>query len=306
MNFQQNDDVFIQEHAFFEESITDEMYYINEDRFFIDDVRESSADEENNWKSDSEDKDSKISELKLNLSRFILKHRVPVAQVADLLSILRAYGLDLPKSRSGLLRVANRPLITRSVSSGECMYIGITKAISMSDFDHASDGEIVCDFNIDGLPLYKSSRKSVWPILGAFANNKNVSPFVVGAWVGEGHPSSSDEFFKDFSKELKDLTSNGIQIGEITKKFIARAIICDAPAKAFCKSVFNHNAKSGCHECNQVGFRLLKTPVYNLVSGELRTDESFKKRTDRKHHHQLEKLALEKAGINMVTQFPSR
>lgn len=108
-------------------------------------------------------------------------------------------------------------------------------------------------------------------------------------------------FFKDFYKELKDLTSNGIQICEITKK---RAFICDAPAIAFCKSVLNHNEKSGCHECNQVGFRLSKTPVYSVVSGQLRTYETFANRTDPKHHHQLEKLDLEKAAINMVTQFP--
>ena len=224
-----------------------------------------------------------------------------------MLNILIEFGLKLPRTKLSLISCKRKNIVCREVPPGKYLHIGISKAIQRCGYDFLeTETEIMCDFNVDGLPLYKSSRKTIWPILGAFANMKNKPSFLVGAWVGEGHPKSSDLFFEDFCKELKTLKNNGRLIGnnKNTKKFTLRAIICDAPAKAFCKSVKYHNSNNGCHECDQTGFRFQHTPVYNIVSGKLRTDESFSTRADEQHHNNQHQSMLEKSSIGMVSQFP--
>lgn len=103
----------------------------------------------------------------------------------------------------------------------------------------------------------------------------------------------------DFAAEVDDL--------QVLKKFRCRAFICDAPAKAFVKQILNHNSHNGCNECAQVGFHLNRTLVFNVVSvvsGTLRTDNSFRERVHQNHHHTNIPSELEKIGIGMVSQFP--
>lgn len=69
---------------------------------------------------------------------------------------------------------------------------------------------IEIDIGIDGLPLYKSSRTSVWPILGAFVDQPYVSPFLIGIFCGVGHPSSLDDYLEEFLNEAKGLEENGV------------------------------------------------------------------------------------------------
>lgn len=75
--------------------------------------------------------------------------------------------------------------------------IGRYSCLDLEKFDI-----IECDFNMDGLPLYKSSRQCVWPIMGAFVGDRNLSPFVVALFEGTSHPTSSEDFLKEFSVEL--------------------------------------------------------------------------------------------------------
>ena len=115
--------------------------------------------------------------------------------MSDLLKILREFGISLPKTKSALFRNKQDDktelFITRIVSPGKYLHFGIEKCINRYETNFISDfEENSCHFNVDGLPLYKSSRTSIWPILGSFSNCRSRSPFIVGAWVGEGHPSS--------------------------------------------------------------------------------------------------------------------
>lgn len=66
------------------------------------------------------------------------------------------------------------------------------------------------DIGIDGLPIYKSSKTSVWPILGAFVDQPYVSPFLIGIFCGVGHPSSLDDYLEEFLNEAKGLEENGV------------------------------------------------------------------------------------------------
>ena len=93
-----------------------------------------------------------------------MRHSIPVRQVDDeLIQILKEFGIDLPKCRKELIPKENELLEVRDVPNGQYMHFGIENAIQSYNYDFLNK-DVVCDFNIDGLPLYKSSRKSIWPI----------------------------------------------------------------------------------------------------------------------------------------------
>lgn len=63
--------------------------------------------------------------------------------------------------------------------------------------------------NIDGLPLFHSSKKQFWPILGLV---KNVcEPFVIGIYCEKSKPNSLSQFLEDFINDMSDLLKNGIE-----------------------------------------------------------------------------------------------
>lgn len=258
-------------------------------------------------------KNDKLEILKLRLCTLILRHHMSNRLVEDLLFSLREFGLELPKKKSTLLKVnslqESLPIIHRDCTDGKYIHFGIENSLQKCSYDFLENpayNPVSIDINIDGLPLYTSSRKSLWTILGAFVDQKTVPPFCIGVWEGVGHPKSWDDFLKNLADELIILQTKTIRVGKnkIEKNFHLRSIICDAPAKAFVKNVLNHNAKCGCNECNQVGFRIKNTPVYQIQSGNLRTDIDFQNRSDICHHHSPNQTELERASLKMVSQFP--
>lgn len=117
---------------------------------------------------------------------------------------------------------------------GKFAYFGIQEQLGRYNFDVLVGlDRIEFDFNIDGLPLYKSSRKCLWPIMGAIVNQRDIPPFVVAIYEGETHPHCSNDFLKEFSEELDLLQKNGVKFGReaILKPFQCRAFICDAQLK---------------------------------------------------------------------------
>ena len=125
-------------------------------------------------------------------------------------------------------------------------------------------------------------------ILGSFCDNKNFKPFVIGCYVGKTHPNSSELFLKDFVEEAKDLIDNGVFLGMNERKinFKIRVFTSDAPARSLITEVMSHASLYGCSKCNQVGVKLPSTSVvYSKTAKTLRTDDSFKNRTDTNHHH---------------------
>lgn len=67
---------------------------------------------------------------------------------------------------------------------------------------------------IDGLPIFKSSRQSLWPILGSLSDYPQIKPFLIGAYIGVQKPENPNEFLSEFVNELKSLPHEGIIINE--------------------------------------------------------------------------------------------
>lgn len=155
-------------------------------------------------------------------------------------------------------------------------------------------------FNVDGLPLFKSSRIQFWPIL-CLISNLGFQPFVCATYCGKGKPDLT-LFMKDFVPELKDLMDNGITINNMKFEIFVKSFICDAPARAFLKGIKGHGGYYGCERYIQKGKWRKRRIIYPDHISDLRTDVSFAKRMQKKHHKEISPLVG--IGIKMITMFP--
>ena len=92
-------------------------------------------------------------------------------------------------------------------------------------------------FNIDGLPLFKSSGTQLWPIL-AYFNTFDI--FIIAIYGGDSKPSPLSEFLEDFVYELRNLIQYGFDWNGKHFEVTIKCFLCDAPARAFLKGIIAH------------------------------------------------------------------
>ncbi|XP_017483801.1 PREDICTED: uncharacterized protein LOC108372585 [Rhagoletis zephyria] len=105
--------------------------------------------------------------------------------------------------------------------------------------------------------------------------------------------------------EMQGILQNNINV---SGKFVAveiRALVCDAPARAFVCGTPSHVSSHGCGKCTQIGRKLNNVLVYSSEPGELLTDDDFLRRKYAGHHNKKFRntmTPLENIGVKMITQ----
>ena len=89
-----------------------------------------------------------------------------------------------------------------------CIYYGIEPGILMVLNQTECDTTLKLAFNVDGIPVYKSTNLSVWPIL---CSVENKSPFIVAIFSGKGKPNCVEDYLLDFIIELEHLLNDGLE-----------------------------------------------------------------------------------------------
>lgn len=147
----------------------------------------------------------------------------------------------VPKDPRTLLKTNKVNIILFTVDAGQYWHNGVSVPLreilnNISDVPNI----VTLTFNIDGLPLYKSSRQQVWPILCHIFEKQQLPPFVVGIYAGKGKPKDLKAYLQHFVAEMKDLLQNGLKF--TTKDVLEnictvkiRAFICDSPARGLFK-----------------------------------------------------------------------
>jgi hypothetical protein len=253
-----------------------------------------------------------VDKLEEGLRHIFEKHRISIAARNDILVLLKQNGHpNLPStSRTLYGGLSKENIAIRKMFPGEYGHFGIESYIKNCKLPSLKKkSEITLDFSIDGLPLVKSSKLCLWPILGSIVGEINVKPFLIGAYVGYGSFKNPNAYFEDFIEEVRRLKATGIEIdSETVKPFNIRALIGDSPGRALAVCCKYPTSFNGCTKCEQVGTRIVNTNVFSNKIGEPRTDESFHFRTDIPHHHrdfvESGSTALEKIEFGMVTQVP--
>jgi len=253
---------------------------------------------------DSDECNPDISQppLDTQLAQWVNKCKIPHDAVGDLLRILKPYHPSLPLNSKTLLKTPNSFKVKKLRAGGEYCHSGIASGILelCKDKSLPPDRCLELQFNIDGLPLFKSSNVSLWPILCLIKQVTSSGPYVVGLYSGATKPNDVTEYLSEFVDEALSLVKNGIVIENDHYDVKIHSFVCDAPARAFLKCIKSHSGYSACEKCTQIGEYSGKV-IFPSTSASLRTDEDFEKMLDDDHHISLSPLSV--LPIGMVSQF---
>lgn len=159
----------------------------------------------------------------------------------------------------------------------------------------------------DGFQFASSSKIVGWPIFGSIVG-LDLSPFIIGIYIGASKPKTIDQFFLPLLQEYQNiLDEGGIRVklndGFHLIPLKIRLIVTDTPARCFVASTHYHTHTFGCHRCHA---KMVKRN-FPSTKGEARTDQTFADRTHSEHHsdeHKLKFSILERFGFLMISQFP--
>ena len=242
--------------------------------------------------------------LRTDLRKWAIENKVPHNIINSLLLCLNKFHPELPRDSRTLLKTPLKT-IYKELNNGNYYHYGLGNNLSqfilknpLYEFD-----EFNISFNIDGLPLFKSSNEQFWPILGNLKNENVISdPFVIGIFAGKSKPLPLHDFLQDFVNELVDFLENGFIYNGVKYKILIHSFICDAPARSFIKCTKSHGGYSSCERCTEVGDYIDGRVVLVGINAPKRTDESFRLQLDDEHHTGLSPLAV--LNVDLVKKFP--
>ena len=199
------------------------------------------------------------------------EHNITSSAVSSLLVFLNSTVFpNLPKDCRTLMQTPTTKNIV-NMHPGQYIHVGLKDALDCVLADESDDiNEVLIDFNIDGLPISKSSNSGFWLILGRAHSLPNNPIFFIGIYHGSQKPKIFSEFLKPHVAELKDLMNNYTFRNRIVK--INITYICDAPARAAVTGTKSHNAYFGCNKCVQEGSFINGRMTFQKCDDNLRTN----------------------------------
>ena len=152
-----------------------------------------------------------------------------------------------------------------------------------SDVDCYIRGEIQLVLNVDGVPVFKSRKMSVWPIWvqvfnlpprlrSAFSNMS-----LLGLWHGVTKPDF-DYFLPSLQIEIESLCKRNVNIPYLGYvRFKLRSIVCDMPAKANMLCMNQFIGYNSCPHCFILGKYAYHKMIFSVAKSFIhRETKSFK------------------------------
>ena len=124
-----------------------------------------------------------------------------------------------------LIRIRIRPNDTDPTGSGS----GSETLFSRYPESSLPD-ELQVQMNFDGLPLFKSSKQVLWPLICTFRNLLPLIVFPLIILCGTRKPTNMD-FIEETLEQLNFLFINGMLVGGKFIRFKLFGIVADAPAR---------------------------------------------------------------------------
>ncbi|XP_070392858.1 uncharacterized protein [Dermacentor albipictus] len=177
--------------------------------------------------------------------------------------------------------------------------------------------DISVSWNTDGVPLFESSKFSIWPL----QLQVNELPFkyrvkrvlLAGLWFGEQKPDMNC-FLKPFVDELNRLSSEGLSwtnpdgLSKRTRVFPGPCVV-DTVARAMIMNMTQFNGAHGCAWCEQKGEVVQKgdghVRVYPVESlkGNMRTDVSMRRCARQAEKKKMPVLGVKGSNILFLLSF---
>lgn len=154
------------------------------------------------------------------------------------LSIHKASASRSPKNHDviSLLNWVGNPRVKLNVDNCEDIYDG---DLYKSNMLFGNTLNLSLNFNSDGVPVFKSSSCSIWPIMCTInelpPNVRKDHVLLAALWFGDSK-SEMDGFFKPFVTKLRKLNETGFLLTSSDKSFVTTKVkaligICDSVAR---------------------------------------------------------------------------
>lgn len=280
-----------------------------DNNFIVDDVSNCSEPLNSSSYTDVNNNESSYNENSLQdkLAKWAIERHISHIALTDLLHILSAYHPELPLHSRTLLQTVTSTEI-KKLETGDFCYIGLIVALkrilsqkNTQKYLIPTETLKIC-FNIDGIPLFKSNKLQLWPILGLIKNFRSIH-FVISVFCGTSKPKPLNIFLENFINELNKLLKNGLYFNGNFYKIEVHSFVCDAPARAYLKCTKSHTGYSSCDKCIEPGEYYKNKVVFMSETAQKRTDDSFRKQLDDDHHHGPSPLL--DLPIDLITCFPT-
>ncbi len=243
---------------------------------------------ENMDSSDSEDeffteKPTLRDDLKVWACEGPVQHGI----IESLLRVLKQHGHDeLPVTARTLLGTLAHVAVDQK-SGMDYVYLDLKKQLVEILNKYPEDKtknltEIEVSNNVDGLPLFKSSREGSWPVLFA-VHLERAEVFASALTLGKSKPSDQ-EYLRDTLVDLHDILVHGLEYKDRTISVNLRCVVADAPAMAMIKQCKQYSGYYGCERCTQKGEWHNKVTYQQTRDLNLRTDTSFRNKVQKEHH----------------------
>lgn len=152
--------------------------------------------------------------------------KISHAASSGLLKALAPIHPNLPKDSRTLLKTPHEIPI-KILDTGEYCHIGLHKMVEKILPFHPELGEVInISFNVDDLPLFKSSNVQFWPIL-LLIKYSNIGPFGIGIFCGNSKPAPLSDYLENLLEELENLCER-FHINGKTYCLKIHSSICDA------------------------------------------------------------------------------
>ena len=209
---------------------------------------------------DSDENAPQYSGLHLKLLYLYLLFRMSDRLMLMILTVLKEEGCDVPSSMYFFKKPNLKPKLDIMKSNlrteGSFTYLSIVEnlryCVSHQLFNLSSKFvDLKVKIGIDGLPIFRSSPITLWPILFSIDNVGFSKPLPVAVFVGVGKPKLTN-FLSTLSQELISL-KGFIEVKKYFMKISKVTFICDAPARAFCQGTKGHSGYFSCSVCRIPG-----------------------------------------------------
>lgn len=184
------------------------------------------------------------------------------------------------------------------------VFLGLSKSLVKHISKYPADivsglNEVEISFNIDGLPLFKSSRTNVWPVQYVLCGLMLTPATVFPVALTSGHSKPQDLTFN----ELSDILQNGLPYEGRILAVKLRCFVCDAPARAMIRATKQYSGYFGCDKCDQKGVWHGRI-TYPDIDVTLRTDRSFRLQEQEEHHLGISPLINLPVTVDCVAVVP--
>lgn len=171
-----------------------------------------------------------------DLKIWAIQYNISHQALRGLLKLLQCKDARLPLDPRTLLAT---PQATGNLcadkAGGKYWHYGLKACLNQWFANVDENISISLNINVDGLPIYKSSKYQLWPILCNVHEKPQLEPLPVGIFLGRSKPSDVNEFLTPFVDELLPILKNGCIVNNFTINVRVRCLICDSPARAFVK-----------------------------------------------------------------------